>query len=121
MMQGFQKAAEDGVDVVSMSIGGASLYETGSPYIPLFAALRKKGIGLIIAAGNDGLNGVYYASSPALDPSVIAVGSVTNTKFSTLYNAVDSAGKTVEYARVTPITDTKPYYAFIAEDQDGCE
>ncbi|KAH8891808.1 subtilisin-like protein, partial [Thozetella sp. PMI_491] len=102
MMQGFQRAAEDGVDLISMSIGGAYIWTSGSPWIPLLDAIQKRGIGMVIAAGNDGQYGLYATSSPSYVPAAISVGSVGNTKFATLYNAADSAGNTIEYVRIVP-------------------
>ncbi|KAF7554036.1 hypothetical protein G7046_g6931 [Stylonectria norvegica] len=107
IMQAFEKAGNDGVDVISMSAGYAELWETGSPYTSLMDRLSKKGVGLVIAAGNDGEKGPNFASTPALAPAVIAVGSVANTVFPNIYHGKDSAGQTVKFARIIPINDTE--------------
>lgn len=110
IMQAFERAGKDGVDVISMSAGYSNLWETNSPYGPLMKSLRAKNIGLVIAAGNDGERGPYFASTPALTPDVIAVGSTANTKFTTMYRAKDSAGQTLDYASLIPVSDSKAKY-----------
>ncbi|KAI0376492.1 subtilisin-like protein [Hypomontagnella monticulosa] len=118
LMQALQMAAEDGVDVISMSLGYASIWETASPYDTLLTGIRNKGVGLVIAAGNDGERGLYFTSEPALGPSVIAVGSVSNTKFATVYNATDSTGETIEYARIFPVHDETPFNVFTTPNEE---
>ncbi|KAL0945034.1 subtilisin-like protease [Colletotrichum truncatum] len=119
LMQGFQKAASDGVDLISMSIGETAVWETGSPYVPLLAKIQSQGIGLIIAAGNEGDQGIYLSSAPAQDASVISVGSVGNTVFTTVYNAVGSDGSTIEYGRIVPVDASARYNVFYGDDDDG--
>lgn len=119
LMQAFQKAGEDGVDVISLSVGGARVWETSLPLQPIFTALTQKGIGLVIANGNDGYYGPYLGSSPALIQEAIAVGSVSNTKFPTMFNSVDSKGRTVEYARNTPINKDVGYSVLVMDVCDG--
>jgi subtilisin family serine protease len=110
IMQAFERAGKDGVDLISMSAGYSNLWETNSPYAPLMKGLREKGVGLVIAAGNDGGRGPYFASTPALIQDVIAVGSTANTKFTTMYRAKDSAGQTIDYAGLIPMSDSKAKY-----------
>lgn len=45
LMQALQMAVEDGVDVISISIGYAAIWEAGSPYDTLLAGIRNKGVG----------------------------------------------------------------------------
>lgn len=118
MMQALEKAAEDGVDLISMSVGYSTIWETGSAYKSLLDGIRDQGVGLIIAAGNDGERGVYFASEPAIEPSVIAVASVDNEKFVTVYNAADSNGETIEYSKVIPFADSAPYHVFTTPNEE---
>ncbi|KAK1656725.1 peptidase S8/S53 domain-containing protein, partial [Colletotrichum godetiae] len=78
LMQGFERAASDGVDLISMSIGATTIWEDGSPYIPILSKIQSQGIGIVIAAGNEGDTGLYVSSAPAQDPSAISVGSVSD-------------------------------------------
>ncbi|TDZ19833.1 Minor extracellular protease vpr [Colletotrichum orbiculare MAFF 240422] len=126
IMQGMEKAASDGVDLISMSIGETAVWETGSPYAPLLAKIQSQGIGIIIAAGNEGGQGLYVSSAPAQDASAISVGSVSDVVFATVYNAAGSDGSTIEYARVVPLSSSSPssssseivYNVFYGDDDD---
>ena len=117
MMQGLEMAAEGGADVISMSVGYATIWETASPYKSLLDGIRDQGIGLVIAAGNDGEGGPYWGSEPAVEPAVIAVGSIDNTKFVTAYRATDSDGESIEYAKVLPLDDEAPWHIFTTPDE----
>ncbi|MDQ1472836.1 MAG: minor extracellular serine protease Vpr [Bryobacterales bacterium] len=92
-------AVADGMDMVSMSIGGVAFtgpLDTGAACgqgagVPCdltaaaFEDAAKAGTLIIVAAGNEGSNGLGGAptynsvSSPANAPSVIAVGGITNS------------------------------------------
>ncbi|OLN87481.1 Minor extracellular protease vpr 6 [Colletotrichum chlorophyti] len=119
LLQGFVKAASDGVDLISMSIGETAVWEEGSPYTPVLAKIQSQGIGIVIAAGNEGDSGLYVASAPALDASAISVGSVSDLIFATIYNAAGSDGSTIEYARVVPLEETTSFNVFVADDEKG--
>ncbi|CAM1511985.1 Fc.00g094980.m01.CDS01 [Cosmosporella sp. VM-42] len=120
IMQSFEKAAGDGVDVISMSAGYTNIWETDSPYAPLMQGLLDKGVGLVIAAGNDGGRGPYFASAPALVPAVIAVGSVANDVFTNIYHANDSTGQMIEYSRIVPVEDAEnEFHVFTVPNEDS--
>lgn len=124
LLQALIKAGQDNVNLISMSIGGLSPWETGgSPLTSTLAALNKREIGLVFSGGNDGSRGPYTASSPSFDPNVIAVGSITNAKFSTIYHAEDISGTAILYASLLPVNQTVPFNVFeiaprLAESQD---
>ncbi|TIC99613.1 Minor extracellular protease vpr [Colletotrichum higginsianum] len=119
LMQGFEKAASDSVDLISMSIGETAIWETGSPYTTLLEKIQSQGIGIIIAAGNEGDTGLYVSSAPAHDPSAISVGSVSDLHFATAYNAAGSDGSAIEYGRVVPLSPSKLFNVFVADDENG--
>ncbi|KZL82343.1 subtilisin-like protease [Colletotrichum incanum] len=119
LMQGFEKAASDGVNLISMSIGETAVWETGSPYVPILAKIQSQGIGIIIAAGNEGDSGLYVSSAPAQDSSAISVGSVSDFHFATVYNAAGSDGSVIEYGRVIPLNSSAHFNVFIADDDNG--
>jgi hypothetical protein len=102
IMAAIMKAADDGADVISMSLGGRAGWEFFDNYGTIVSNLESRNIGLIASAGNSGEEGPYYASTPSLSPGIISVGSVSNTKFPTMYNAKDSLGRTIEYASNFP-------------------
>ncbi|TDZ32325.1 Minor extracellular protease vpr [Colletotrichum spinosum] len=102
IMQGMEKAASDGVDLIGMSIGETAVWEIGSPYAPLLAKIQSQA------------------------PFRWTVGSVSNVVFATVYNAAGSDGSTIEYARVVPLSSSSPssssseivYNVFYADDDD---
>jgi subtilisin family serine protease len=102
-MNAMVKAVEDGVDVISMSLGGSNFFAASSPYYSLIKAINEKGVGLVVSNGNDGKFGIYNPSTPADGPGVIAVGSITNSDFPVSYRAKDSNGKCFQYASVWPL------------------
>ena len=97
------KAVEDGMDVISMSLGFTSYFTANSPYTDLIKAIIDKGIGLVVSNGNDGNLGLYAESSPADGAGAIAVGSVTNDVFPVVYSAKDSKGESFQYGSVWPL------------------
>ncbi|KAJ2490989.1 hypothetical protein IWW37_002655 [Coemansia sp. RSA 2050] len=76
ILQGIEAAYQDGHDIISLSLGGGSWPE--DPISAACSKLVKKGIVVVAANGNDGLNGLYTAGTPAVGHGVIAVGSVDN-------------------------------------------
>lgn len=67
----------DGVDIISMSIGGPHGFSE-DPASVVASRLASKGVVINIAAGNDGGKGLLLASSPADGLNAISVGSVDN-------------------------------------------
>ena len=70
-------AAADGVDLISISLGTQSGWSE-SPLSTVASKIVQAGIPIIVAAGNDGYDGAFLASSPADALGVTAVGSVDN-------------------------------------------
>ncbi|KAH8890656.1 subtilisin-like protein, partial [Thozetella sp. PMI_491] len=112
VMKGMIKAVEDGVDVISMSLGFTSYFVANSPYTDLIKSIIGQGVGIVVSNGNAGELGIYAESSPADGDGVIAVGSVTNKQFPILYTAEDSTGASFQYGSVWPLDtpDLKVYY-----------
>ncbi len=93
-----EQAMNDGMDIITLSLGGPAFtgpldtgsvcgQSVGTPCDPLASALEtaaKAGMIIVVAAGNNGQDGVSYPSfntiaSPADAPSVIAAGASTNS------------------------------------------
>jgi minor extracellular serine protease Vpr len=93
-----EQAIGDGMDIISLSLGSLPFdgpldtgsicgTSTGTPCDPLASALEsaaKAGMIIVVAAGNDGQDGVNYPSfntidSPGDAPSVITAGASTNS------------------------------------------
>ncbi|KAJ1658844.1 hypothetical protein IWQ61_001993 [Dispira simplex] len=94
VIEALQRAYEDGMQVINMSFGTPAGFatETQSFYSDF---LYRQGVVVVAAAGNDGLNGAWLSSSPAMGKNVISVGSTTNGKWSAFGLLDESTGKTV--------------------------
>jgi minor extracellular serine protease Vpr len=98
IVQALDDAMTDGMDLVSMSIGGSAFtgpLDTGAACgnpagvacdlaASVFEAAAQKGMLIVVAAGNQGANGLGYPTfnsiaTPADAPSVIAVGGSSNS------------------------------------------
>jgi subtilisin family serine protease len=106
-------AADDGADVISMSLGSLSPNEEDDPYSIVTAGLNKKGVAVIVATGNDGDLGTYSPSSPGVGSSVLAVGSVDNKNYPVTYQLSDSHGRHFRYSSIFPIDADPAGMSFI--------
>jgi subtilisin family serine protease len=111
ILAAMQRAADDGVDIISMSLSvgpdGDWPTELNDPLRQTTAGLTQKGIAVIAAQGNEGSHGVNTDSTPAIGVDVIAVGSIANTYFPVTYTGTDTKGRSFKYASVWPINRTE--------------
>ncbi|KAL3419622.1 Minor extracellular protease vpr 12 [Phlyctema vagabunda] len=77
LIAAFNMAYEAGADVISASIGGSSGW-TEDPWDVAVQRITEKGVPCIIAAGNDGANGLFDTSTAAESIGATAVGSIDN-------------------------------------------
>ncbi|EKG18014.1 Peptidase S8/S53 subtilisin/kexin/sedolisin [Macrophomina phaseolina MS6] len=86
-----------------MSLGGWAAWgrDPSSPFLDLITGLKRRGIAVIAAAGNDGESTPFFLSSPAIIPDALAVASVENPEFPT-YEVRDSTGETHRYGSLYP-------------------
>ncbi len=78
MIAAMERALADKMQVINMSIGSGYQW----PQYPTAMAstrLVNKGIVVVASAGNDGANGLYSLSAPAVGEKAIAVASFENT------------------------------------------
>ncbi|KAG0344026.1 hypothetical protein BG004_004797 [Podila humilis] len=80
LLAALKAAYRDGMDVVNLSLGGASGWPE-EPFALACSAYVKKGLHISIANGNDGDEGLFEDGAPATAAGAIAVGSVDNTHF----------------------------------------
>ncbi|KAH7363774.1 peptidase S8/S53 domain-containing protein [Rhexocercosporidium sp. MPI-PUGE-AT-0058] len=122
IMRALQRAGDDGADVINMSLGGATSFQSTDPFSAMISGLRSRGVATIVSNGNDGQGGIYYTSSPAVAEGAIAVGSISNTKFPVTYKGKNSRGRDFKYASVWPIEETEPLdvYLVSATHPLGC-
>ncbi|KAK0523902.1 hypothetical protein OC842_005999 [Tilletia horrida] len=92
MMAAAQQAGHDGMDVLSISIGGPILWSEADPMTEMFNSLVRKGMSIAVSTGNDGDKGLWYASTPAAADDVVAVGAVANVLLSGFTADVASSG-----------------------------
>lgn len=90
LAQGLIYAADNGADVVNMSMGFDPGYEPGAALADAVAYAREHGVVLVASVGNEGRAGATY---PAAYPGVIAVA------------AVDYDGHRTAYSNVSPAVD----------------
>jgi subtilisin family serine protease len=79
ILQAFEAALADGMDVVNLSLGQAFQWP-GYPTAEAANRLTEEGVTVVASMGNDGEAGVYSGSAPSLGEDVIAVGSTDNPK-----------------------------------------
>ena len=75
MIEALLRGVKDGMDILTMSIGGADGWSSSSSAV-VADRISQQGKIVTIAAGNEGASGSWYASSPASAAGVIAIGSV---------------------------------------------
>lgn len=117
------QALSDGVDLVSMSFGSEVPWEASDPFTQTTSGLAAAGIAPISATGNNGADGPFEGSDPAIGPDVIAVGSADNSKFPLVYTAVDTLNTSLQYASVWPLTslgEGREVY-LMGGDGSGCD
>jgi subtilisin family serine protease len=92
-----REAADDGADVISMSLGGPSPYQ---PTKDALAYAFEKGSVVLAAAGNAGFNGrTNTIGYPAkFDRNVIAVGATKGPYNKQTITSFSSGGKQIDFA-----------------------
>ncbi|HZX00608.1 MAG TPA: S8 family serine peptidase [Bacilli bacterium] len=91
VLSALEQADADGMQVVNMSI----VYDFQWPEYPTAQAstrLVEKGVIVVAAAGNSGVDGLYSASAPAVGDGVISVASFENTHRAMNYFEVSPGG-----------------------------
>jgi subtilisin family serine protease len=117
IIKAFTKAYEDGVDIVSISMGLLTRFD---PFQNATERLTEAGILVVISLGNDAAADprkeyLYTGGVPAIESNVVAVGSVVNTHFPTVYSANDSVNN-IRYASVYPVNLTEEADVYILKD-----
>ncbi|KND00056.1 uncharacterized protein SPPG_04400 [Spizellomyces punctatus DAOM BR117] len=87
---------DDGMDILNLSLGGGSPYPD-SPAVFAADRVSSKGTYVIMAAGNDGEDGVFTTGPPAVAPKGWSIASIDNSKL-VQFSIFDDAGKSYSYA-----------------------
>lgn len=79
LIAAFNQAYEDGADIITASIGGASGW-TEDPWAVAVSRIVDAGTPCTVSAGNSGDQGQFYASTAAEGKGVASIASVDNTQ-----------------------------------------
>jgi subtilisin family serine protease len=79
LIAAFNQAYEDGADIITASIGGASGW-TEDPWAVAVSRIVDAGTPCTVSAGNSGDQGQFYASTAANGKGVASIASVDNTQ-----------------------------------------
>ncbi|EXF86199.1 subtilase [Colletotrichum fioriniae PJ7] len=80
LIESFLAAYDDGVDIITASIGGSNGWSNNA-WAEVASRLVDEGIVVTISAGNSGASGPFYGSSGSSGKNVIAVASVETEVF----------------------------------------
>lgn len=78
LIAAYNKAYEDGADIITASIGGPSGWSE-DPWAVAVQRIVENGVPCTVSAGNDGSEGLFYASTAANGKKVTAIASADNT------------------------------------------
>ena len=99
MIAAMERALDDDMDVLNMSIGSA--FNTWPQY-PTAAAsdtLVNAGVSVVASIGNSGANGLYSAGAPGVGKKVIGVASFDNVNQRLPFITVTPANVTAGYTQ----------------------
>ncbi|KAF9405082.1 hypothetical protein BGZ94_003767, partial [Podila epigama] len=116
LLAALKAAYRDGMDIVNLSLGGASGWPE-EPFAMACSAYIRKGLHISIANGNDGEEGLFQDGAPATAMGAIAVGSVDNTHFmgpaaDISWQGVDSQGRILDSATAMETSGTSNHASF---------
>ncbi|KAI1495697.1 peptidase S8/S53 domain-containing protein [Biscogniauxia marginata] len=83
LIAAFNRAFEDGADIISCSDGAYSGWAEDAWGL-VASRIVEAGVPVVISEGNDGSSGLFFPSTPATGHAVTGVGSVTNTFYPVL-------------------------------------
>ncbi|KAK3811318.1 MAG: peptidase S8/S53 domain-containing protein, partial [Benniella sp.] len=95
IMKSMERAFEDKMDLINMSLGSGSAYRS-TPLAVLADKLVAKGMAVVASAGNDGSDGVWSVSNAGLGATSTSVASFDNIQGS--YNYFSYGGADHPYA-----------------------
>ncbi|KAG0311342.1 hypothetical protein BGZ99_010240, partial [Dissophora globulifera] len=114
IMAAMELAFNDGMDVVNMSFGSGSSFQT-NPISVLGETLSANGMMVVAQAGDDGEDGVWSVSDTGLGESASSVASVENNY--RLYQTITYGEVNRPFFSFVPITlDPATIYPFVNGD-----
>jgi subtilisin family serine protease len=122
-----QTAFRDGADIITASVGLSGQGLLDGPANLIASRLVEYGVFVSIAAGNSGIEGPRYPSSPGAGEYVTAVGSAESNAILTWNGtARSSSGESITFKYVTArgvlpnVSDTTFPVDFLADNADDC-
>lgn len=102
MIAAMERALDDGMQVLNMSIGSA--FQTWPEYPTAKAATRlvNKGVAVVASIGNSGASGAFSAGAPGVGDKVIGVASFDNTHVLLNTFTISPDGKGIGYQNASP-------------------
>ncbi|MFT3942701.1 MAG: S8 family serine peptidase [Ancrocorticia sp.] len=79
ILHAMERAANDGMQIVNISIGASGMVWPNYPTAVAADRLSSAGVVVTVSQGNVGDKGIFYGSAPGIAEGAIAVGSVDNT------------------------------------------
>ena len=121
MLAAMERALEDGMHVLNMSIGSAFMTWPQYPTAAGADALVDRGMVVVASIGNSGTDGLYSAGAPGVGNNVIGVASYDNSHVNAL-TFTTSGGRRVAYQTITstedpPTSGTTPAVVYVGR---GC-
>lgn len=83
LIAAFNQAYQDGANIITASIGGPSGWSE-EPWAEAVSRIVDKGVPCTVSAGNEGAEGIFYASTAANGRRVTAIASYDNVQTPTL-------------------------------------
>ncbi|PHH78656.1 hypothetical protein CDD82_2918 [Ophiocordyceps australis] len=87
LIAAYNQAYQDGADIITASIGGPSGWSE-DPWAVAVSRIVDKGVPCTVSAGNEGSEGLFYASGAADGKAVTAVASFDNSQTPMLLSEV---------------------------------
>jgi len=100
ILAAMERAADDGMDVVNMSLGASYMTWPSYPTAAAADAMVDRGVVMVISQGNEGDMGTFSGGAPSVSDKAISVASFENTLVTSPAFTLDS-GETLGYAAST--------------------
>ncbi|KAG0242478.1 hypothetical protein BGW41_004046 [Actinomortierella wolfii] len=116
-----EKAYDDGMDIVNLSLGGGSAWAESS-LAQVAGVLANLGTVVVAASGNDGEQGFSEISSPAISKEAISVSSFEGSGYLSYYFSASNSEHSYDITDMPPSSMTNlPLPLTIAQhDPEGC-
>ncbi|KAL0072270.1 hypothetical protein AAF712_000032, partial [Marasmius tenuissimus] len=126
ILAGMLRAVEDGNDILSMSLGGVGGWSSSTLDV-VASRIVESGKLVVVAAGNQGEEGAWFASSPATGEGVLSIASL-ESPIVPLQSAVVGGAEhePILYYDILPLTNrTTPIPIYVtsnntADNEDAC-